>query len=265
MTIKFLPSLLILFVLSSCSNSPQKEITTDSTIRIGDSFFEDAIYNSYVENGKYYLIKCHSWFLKQNHMERNTESVFEINVGDFIQGRPDHHNSIHYVVEKLSGNDMQFGYEYSFDHRSFGVKEIIKGRGSFIIHCTQKKEFVRLIVEGLEVNAASARQHIRQGKFYILLKFNNERGEGDRVGWDFGSKQCTKAIFNKFGYYEYILDQCVPTEFHRQQINAYNTEVFNYLKDKKGLKFSNYEEMNRQYELERNECGMAEYKKRNNK
>ncbi len=235
-------------------------MTNDSTIKIGDSFFEEAIYNSYVENGKYYLIKCENW-LGKDYIVRDTESVFEIRVGDAILGMQDEHSGTTYSVEKLTGNTMQFGYESSFNHNSFGVNKVTTRKGHFIIHCSQKKEGVRLVVEGLEVSAASAQKHISEGKFYFLQKFGNRMGElGDGVSPN--NKECAKVVFNQLGYYEYILDQCVPSEFYRKQIQEYNEVVMNYLKVKKGIDLKNG---NYNYTEFLNKCIMEKYNSKKGK
>ena len=264
MLIKPLQLTLILTALMAvnCTELTKHEVTENKELVIGDKMFEEAIYNSYTENGKYYIIKCASWFDKRyTYGDSDTNTVFEIKVNDVILGMPDEHNSILYKVEKLDGNDIQIETESSFDHRSFGVNKITEHKSHFIIHCSGKKDSVRLIIDGLEVNAESAKKHVAQGKFYALMKYDNKHVKSGIDLWT--NKDCRKQAFDKLGYYQYIIDDCVPTVFHRKQIEAYNKTIFDYLKKKKGLAFEQYNEMGARYIEEYNKCVKEAYNKRN--
>lgn len=239
------------------------EVSVNENPKGFKNYFETLITNCYTNKGKYFIVKCSRWISKKSIDLDIKNPEIEINLNDTIYApRHDEHGFTFFVVKKNFKNEIEIGYESSFTYSSFSVTKITIEKGSFIIRCSKQKKHPRLIIDGLEISAESARKHIAKGKFYILLKFDSKIGKSGL--WDKPS-ECLNQIYKKFGFYRYVIDDCVPTEFYYQQIEEYNTVVFNYLMKHKGLTFENYSHMKFQYNKDLNECYTEENKKINAK
>ena len=116
-------------------------------------------------------------------------------------------------------------------------------RGSFKIRCTGRKDSIRLTVNGLAINAETARKHITVGKLYLINRYI-----------DGITNECCKEVSTKYGFTPYNVGILLPSDYYEKKIEEYNDVVFEYLKEKKVLKFQYLFELEREYRVEFHKC-----------